>query len=228
MDIGTTSVVLYLADGRTGETIRTESMLNPQTEFGADVISRASAAMNGKLKELADSIRGAINGLLETALSRENLVSDDVYSMTLVGNTCMHHLFLGIDPKSLVLSPYVPAIDTPLCLDAKDYGIRINGRGKLIFLRKIVRGAADDSYGIEVAKLAGVPDGIIARAKAYLKELEAAGAGLSVEKAEASDQISLIDVGADEVKLRLQSLDINSITPLEALGILSELKKKVD
>ena len=100
--------------------------------------------------------------------------------------------------------------------------------GKLIFLRKIVRGAADDSYGIEVAKLAGVPDGIIARAKAYLGELEAAGATLGVEKAAASDQISLTDVGADEVKLRLQSLDINSITPLEALGILAELKKKVD
>jgi len=100
--------------------------------------------------------------------------------------------------------------------------------GKLIFLRRIVRGAADDSYGIEVAKLAGVPDGIIARAKAYLGELEAAGATLGVEKAEKSDQISLVDLGADEVKLRLQALDINSMTPLEALTVLSELKKKVD
>ena len=100
--------------------------------------------------------------------------------------------------------------------------------GRLIFLRKIVRGAADDSYGIEVAKLAGVPDGIIARAKAYLKELEAAGAGLAVEQAEADEQISLSDVGTDEVRRRLAALDLNSMTPLEAMTELYELKKKVE
>ena len=100
--------------------------------------------------------------------------------------------------------------------------------GRLIFLRKIVRGSADDSYGIEVAKLAGVPEGVISRAKQYLRELEASGASLGVEKPAEDAQISLVDVGADEVKRRLQGLDVNSITPLEALGILAELKKKVD
>ena len=100
--------------------------------------------------------------------------------------------------------------------------------GKLIFLRKIVRGAADDSYGIEVAKLAGVPDGVISRAKAYLKELEAAGALLNVEKAGPDEQISLTDVGTDDVRRRLMALDLNSMTPFEALAELYELKKKVD
>ena len=100
--------------------------------------------------------------------------------------------------------------------------------GRLIFLRKIVRGAADDSYGIEVAKLAGVPEGVITRAKSYLKELEAAGAALGVERAAPSDQISLTDVGADEVRRRLQTLDVDSMTPLEAMTVLYELKKKVE
>ncbi len=100
--------------------------------------------------------------------------------------------------------------------------------GKLIFLRRIVRGAADDSYGIEVAKLAGVPDGIIVRAKAHLGELEAAGANLAVEKAAQSDQISLAEIGTDEVKQRLLALDLNGMTPLEALTELYELKKKVE
>ena len=99
--------------------------------------------------------------------------------------------------------------------------------GRLIFLRKIVRGAADDSYGIEVAKLAGVPEGVIARAKSYLKELEAAGAALGVEPAAASEQISLTDVGADEVRQTLQTLDLDSMTPREAMSMLYELKKKV-
>ena len=99
--------------------------------------------------------------------------------------------------------------------------------GKLIFLRRIVRGAADDSYGIEVAKLAGVPEGVISRAKSYLKELEAAGAALGVEPAAVSDQISLTDLGADEVRASLQKLDLDSMTPLEAMTELYALKKKV-
>ena len=100
--------------------------------------------------------------------------------------------------------------------------------GRLIFLRKIVRGAADDSYGIEVAKLAGVPEGVIGRAKGYLKELEAGGARLGVAPKEESAQISLSDVGADEVRDRLRTLDIDSMTPLEAMTVLYELKKKVE
>ena len=99
--------------------------------------------------------------------------------------------------------------------------------GRLIFLRRIARGAADDSYGIEVAKLAGVPEGVIQRAKSYLKELEANGAALGVTPAEPGDQISLTDIGADEVRLRLQKLDLDGMTPLEAMTELYELKKKV-
>ena len=100
--------------------------------------------------------------------------------------------------------------------------------GKLIFLRKIIRGAADDSYGIEVAKLAGVPEGVVSRAKAYLKELEAGGAALDVERAAPADQISLADMGADEVRARLRSLDLDGMTPLEAMTVLYELKKSVE
>ena len=100
--------------------------------------------------------------------------------------------------------------------------------GKLIFLRKIVRGCADDSYGIEVAGLAGVPEGIVRRAKEYLKELEAAGAALGVTPRAESGQISLSDMGTDEVRDTLRRLDINSMTPFEALSLLNDLKRKVD
>ena len=98
--------------------------------------------------------------------------------------------------------------------------------GTLVFLRKIVPGCADDSYGIEVAKLAGVPDNVIAKAKTYLNELESGKSELAVEKKVETDQISLADVGSDEVAKRLRALDINSVTPLEALNILSELQQK--
>ena len=79
-----------------------------------------------------------------------------------------------------------------------------------------------------MAKLAGVPEGVINRAKSYLKELEAAGAAFGVERAAPEAQITLTDVGADEVRQRLQTLDVDGMTPLEALTVLYELKKKVE
>ena len=99
--------------------------------------------------------------------------------------------------------------------------------GDLLFLRKIVRGAADDSYGIEVAKLAGLPDAVIRCAKKNLRKLEAA-APVPVEDAvlPEEDQISLVDVGADKVAERLRNLDLNTITPIEAMNLLAELQKQ--
>ncbi len=100
--------------------------------------------------------------------------------------------------------------------------------GTLVFLRKIVRGAADDSYGIEVAKLAGLPDSVIGKAKGYLKELTGAGpAALTASAAKAREgQISLSDVGGDEVRDILCATDLNTITPIEAMNLLFELQRK--
>ncbi len=108
-----------------------------------------------------------------------------------------------------------------------NYSISAKKQGdSLVFLRKIVPGSADDSYGIEVAKLAGVPNKVISMAKTYLKQLEADAAAPKTEKQDESDQISLVDAGTDEVGRILRSTDINSLTPLEALNLLSELQQK--
>ena len=99
--------------------------------------------------------------------------------------------------------------------------------GNLVFLRKIVPGAADDSYGIEVAKLAGLPESVIAKAKGYLKDLEKSGAGAVPQGERApDDQISLADVGADQIRKMLLSADLNSLTPIEAMNLLYELQRK--
>ncbi|MBR6353298.1 MAG: DNA mismatch repair protein MutS [Oscillospiraceae bacterium] len=99
--------------------------------------------------------------------------------------------------------------------------------GELVFLRKIVRGAADDSYGIEVAKLAGLPETVIRKAKEYLKELEAEGVS-AIPKAELSDdgQISLGELSGDEIRRILADTDLNTLTPIEAMNLLFELQKK--
>ena len=101
--------------------------------------------------------------------------------------------------------------------------------GKLIFLRKIVPGAADDSYGIEVAKLAGVPSSVIDRAKQCLKELvgqQGIAPSEPAVSAPATDQISFSDIQADEIREILRKTDLNTLTPLEAMNLLFTLQRK--
>lgn len=114
----------------------------------------------------------------------------------------------------------------------KNYNIAAKKRGDdIIFLRKIVPGGADDSYGIEVAKLAGVPESVIKRAKSILASLEAGG-GQPISRGEISDtedvQVSLSNVSSDEAAEMIRGTDMNTITPIEAMNLLFELKKKID
>lgn len=110
----------------------------------------------------------------------------------------------------------------------KNYNISAKKQGgTLVFMRKIVRGAADDSYGIEVAKLAGLPDVIIRKANEFLDEYENSSA---IETAPAySDigQMSFMDLGADRVRKMLEGTVIEELTPLEALNLVNELKKTI-
>ncbi|WP_130869908.1 DNA mismatch repair protein MutS [Intestinimonas massiliensis (ex Afouda et al. 2020)] len=111
----------------------------------------------------------------------------------------------------------------------KNYNIAAKKKGDdILFLRKIVRGGADQSYGIEVAKLAGVPGKVITRARQILAELEAGGlAAPAAPAVPASDQVSLTDMGGGEVVRRLQMVDLNTLTPIEAMNLLFELKQMV-
>ena len=112
----------------------------------------------------------------------------------------------------------------------KNYNIAAKKRGNdLIFLRKIVRGGADQSYGIEVAKLAGVPDRVIKRARAILEELEAGGGGMQNAECRMQnapqEQVSLMDLGGQTVLSKLRMTDVNILSPIEALNLLAELKQ---
>ncbi len=108
-----------------------------------------------------------------------------------------------------------------------NYYIAAKKKGEdIIFLRKILRGKADDSYGIEVAKLAGIPSEIIKRAREVLKEIEE-----GIHKPSASEQlplsenVSFEDMTNSEIAEKLRQCNINTLTPLEALNFIYELKK---
>ena len=114
----------------------------------------------------------------------------------------------------------------------KNYNIAAKKRGSdVIFLRKIVRGGADQSYGVEVAKLAGVPDRVIRRAREILEELESGNGTPPVGRGlvpAADDQISLMDLGSQTVLKKLRLTDVNVLSPIEALNLLAELKQDMN
>ena len=108
-----------------------------------------------------------------------------------------------------------------------NYNIAVKKRGgDIVFLRKIVPGAADDSYGVEVAKLAGLPPRVISRARELLKALEE-GAPVRTVTVAADDQISLTAMENDALRKKLESLSVETMTPIEAMNALYELKKMV-
>lgn len=117
----------------------------------------------------------------------------------------------------------------------KNYNIAVKKRGDdITFLRRIIPGGADDSYGIEVAKLAGLPDWIIKRAKEILKELTSGKtddketfANISHHNNEDDMQLNLLDTASNAVTDKLKSVDVNTLTPIEAMNLLYELKNMI-
>lgn len=114
----------------------------------------------------------------------------------------------------------------------KNYNIAVKKRGEEItFLRRIVRGGADGSYGIDVAKLAGVPETVVRRARVILKALEASAAEQplptanipAMEEPEEELQVSFASAKEQGILERLQTLDVNTLTPIEAMSVLYEL-----
>lgn len=116
----------------------------------------------------------------------------------------------------------------------KNYSIAVKKRGDdITFLRRIVKGGADESFGIEVAKLAGVPDSVVKRAKAILKELEQNKIDIKfkaedavVEEDEDDIQFNFTVNGKNEIIEILKTIDVNTLTPIEAMQTLYDLKKK--
>ncbi len=115
--------------------------------------------------------------------------------------------------------------------NVKNYNIAVKKRGdKMIFLRKIVPGATDDSYGIDVANLAGLPASVITRARQILKELESQNPQKIVVKTtpEESDQVSLLDLSSQQVADALRNINVETLTPIEAMNELYKLKKMLN
>jgi DNA mismatch repair protein MutS len=149
------------------------------------------------------------------------------------------HNHAAVAAKTLFATHYHELTELALILPrVRNFNVAVREWGDhIVFLRKIVPGGCDHSYGIQVARLAGIPDGVIARSKEILRNLEANeltpnhvpklaldGAG-ELRVAEPSPQLDIFSPAESKVMGALKEIDVNALTPIEALKKLDELKK---
>lgn len=137
VDLGSTTVVAYLMDGRTGELLSTKSTLNPQRQYGADVVMRCSYVLEHGPEAQSSCIREAIDRLLGEAAAEAGRRKEDIVKIVMAGNACMHHLFLELPVDTLVRAPYVPRVKDTVKKEASGCGIHVCQNAQLIWLPNI-------------------------------------------------------------------------------------------
>ena len=203
------------------------------TRVGAsDDLASGQSTFMVEMNEVAHIVKSATSKslLILDEIGRGTSTFDGMSIARAVLEFCADKKKLGA--KTLFATHYHELTVMEELLDGvKNYNIAVKKRGDdITFLRRIIPGGADDSYGIEVAKLAGVPNSIINRAKEVLAELESGKAETVVSSkaiSAADTQLSLISTAQSPVIERLTELDLNTLTPIEAMNILYELKKMI-
>ena len=203
------------------------------TRVGAsDDLASGQSTFMVEMSEVAHIVKSATNKslLILDEIGRGTSTFDGMSIARAVLEFCADRKKLGA--KTLFATHYHELTVMEQLLDGvRNYNIAVKKRGDdITFLRRIVPGGADDSYGIEVAKLAGVPNSIITRAKEILAELEGGKSDAPVDKAMHNDddmQLSLIGTAQSPVVEKLRGVDLNTLTPIEAMNLLYELKTMI-
>jgi len=154
VDVGTTTVAGYLCDLATAEVVATESVVNPQVIYGEDVMSRITYGMvkEDGLKTLNKAIIEGLNRIIANVTLKAGIKPEDILDMAFVGNTCMHHLVLGIDTEYLGLAPFVPTVHHSLDVKARDLGINISSGAYVHALPTIAGFVGADTVGVLIAE----------------------------------------------------------------------------
>ncbi len=158
VDIGTTTCVGYLTDLNTGKVVNTESMMNPQVPYGEDVMSRITYAMSNPagLETMQKAIIEGLNEIIERVVSEIKKDGPNpghaVDDMTIVFNTAMHHIFLGLNPVYIGRSPFIPAVQNSMNIKARDLGIKINPSSYIHVLPIEAGFVGADNVGVLIAE----------------------------------------------------------------------------
>jgi uncharacterized 2Fe-2S/4Fe-4S cluster protein (DUF4445 family) len=153
IDIGTTSVVTTLIELESGEQLASVSSLNPQAVYGGDLMSRiAFAQFNpANLRKLHTRIVGLLNQHVAEVCRESGVLAKWIYKAVIVGNTCMHHLALGIDPSHVGLAPYAPVMRHAAVVPARDVPLKIASDARVCFLPLVAGFVGADAVAVALA-----------------------------------------------------------------------------
>ena len=201
------------------------------TRIGAsDDLSAGQSTFMVEMTEVADILKHATGRslLILDEIGRGTSTFDGMSIAQAVLEHCADRKKLGA--KTLFATHYHELTELENTLPGvKNYNIAIKSRGDdLVFLRRILPGGADRSYGIEVAKLAGLPEAVVKKARTILRELESqSGKTPPLLAAPREEQVSMEAISEAEVIDRLRRAQPDAMTPIEAMGLLYELKQKL-
>ncbi len=126
VDIGSTNIECSLLDLFTGRRVDGLAIENPQVRLGSDVLTRVQKSMMGDFPILTQVLTDGINTMIKNVCARNAISSDDIFAVTVAGNTIMSHFFLGLDVNNIPISPYVPVVNSSVFADAGDIGLSVN------------------------------------------------------------------------------------------------------
>jgi uncharacterized 2Fe-2S/4Fe-4S cluster protein (DUF4445 family) len=153
IDVGTTSVVTTLLELTSGEQLASVSSLNPQAVFGADLMSRIAFAQfePANLRKLHTRIVGLLNQHVAEACRISGVLPRWIYKVVVVGNTCMHHVLLGIDPSYVGLAPYAPVMRHALTLSARELFLKVAPEARVCLLPIVAGFVGADAVAVALA-----------------------------------------------------------------------------
>src|SRR5881628_2245575 len=153
IDVGTTSVVTTLIELESGEQLASVSSLNPQAVFGGDLMSRIAFAQFNptNLRKLTTRILGLLNQHVEQVCREAGVLPKWIYKVVVVGNTCMHHLLLGIDPSYVGLAPYAPVMRHPLVTAARELHLKTSPEAQVCLLPIVAGFVGADAVAVALA-----------------------------------------------------------------------------
>jgi uncharacterized 2Fe-2S/4Fe-4S cluster protein (DUF4445 family) len=163
IDLGTTKIAGYLVDLSEGQTLAAKGIMNPQISYGEDIISRITGVVKSPeagvaVQKLAAS---AINELGAELCAQVSAKTEEIVEAVVVGNTAMHHLFLGLPVKQLALSPFVPALSRAVEVKAAELGLETAAGAYVYLLPNIAGFVGADHVAVLLATEAGRAEGPI-------------------------------------------------------------------
>ena len=155
IDIGSTTLALYVYDLKDGKLVFESSAMNPQIRFGEDLMSRVSYVMmnKGGDEKLTTAVRTKVTEMLHEACEYLEIEWDKLLEVVLVGNPIMHHIFFGISPVELGQAPFTLAIRGWLDVDAKDLGFDLYPKTRLSFLPLIAGHVGADTAAAYLSQM---------------------------------------------------------------------------